>query len=122
MFDWRTNLDLARALGDGGTGTPVVASISEATYRCAVGRAYYAAFGHARAYAIRRQGFSAAGTASDHGRLIQHYDTIGQQQIARRLRYLRGWRNQCDYDQVVPRLQRIVRLAIRDAAAVIRQL
>lgn len=122
MFDWRDNLDLAEVLRAGATGVPIVLQSSEAARRGAVGRAYYAAFGHARAYAIRHLGFVTTGTASDHGRLIAHYRTVGQRGIAARLQALRGWRNQCDYDDSVPTLHIILQDALRDATSVINQL
>lgn len=122
MFDWRDNLDLAEALRAGSTGARSVLHGSEASTRCAVGRAYYAAFGHARAYAILHLGFVSTGTGSDHGRLIAHFRTLGQRRIALRLQALRGWRNQCDYDDAVPTLHIILHDALRDAAAIINQL
>ena len=122
MFDWRDNLDLAEALRAGATGTPIVLLSSEAAARGAVGRAYYAAFGHARAYAILHLRFVPTGTASDHGRLTAHFRMLGYRRIATRLHALRVWRNQCDYDDTVPTLKIIVQDALRDAAAVISQL
>lgn len=122
MFDWRDNLDLAEALHAGAAGVPVQLPGSEAALRGAVGRAYYAAFGHARYYAIRHLGFVAAGAASDHGRLIAHFRSRGRPRIARHLHKLRSWRNQCDYDAVVPTLTVVVQDALRDAALVISQL
>ena len=122
MFDWRDNLELARILGTGSPGTAVSVPISEATDRCAVGRAYYAAFCHARAYATRHLGFRPIGTAGDHGRLAAHFHAHGMRQVARALGRLRGWRNECDCDDVVPTLPTMVSNALRDAAAVIQRL
>ena len=122
MFDWRDNLVLASSLGTGAPGSSVAIPISEATDRCAVGRAYYAAFCHARTYATRNLGFSQLGNAGDHGRLAAHFQMHGMHQVARALGRLRNWRNACDYDNVVPTLPTMVRDALRDATSVIQRL
>ena len=44
------------------------------------------------------------------------------QPIATLLRDLRQWRNECDYEDVVPTLTTMVGHALRDAAAVIQRL
>lgn len=121
-FDWQENLRLARSLGVGIAGQTVSISFSEATERCAVGRAYYAAFCHARMYAVRHQGFVASGGAFDHGNLAAHFVTVGMPRVSQRLGQLRSWRNQCDYDDVVPNLSAKVRTALNYAADVIRLL
>src|SRR5690349_12639359 len=100
MFDWREFLELGRTLGSSPPGTTVNVRVSEAAVRCAVGRAYYAAFGHARAYAIRHLGFGSAGTAADHGRLTAHFHAHGMPPVAQHLGKLGSARNQCDYDNV----------------------
>jgi hypothetical protein len=122
VFDWRDNLELARALGRGAPGTDVSIRISEATDRCAVGRAYYAAFGHARECAIQRLGFVSSGGAADHGRLAAHFHLHGMPVIAFTLRNLHRWRNACDYDGIVPSLATMVGNALRESAAVIQRL
>jgi hypothetical protein len=122
VFDWRGYLGLARTLGTGATGASVSIQVSEATDRCAVGRAYYAAFGHARTYAIRHLGFASTGTAADHGRLAAHYRAIGMRSVAVSLEELRRWRNACDYDDVVTTLSTMVGDALRESAAVIQRL
>lgn len=122
MFDWRDNLGLARTFGTGVPGTSVSVQISEASDRCAVGRAYYAAFGHARAYAIRRLGFVSTGTAADHGRLAAHYRANGMRSVAVSLGDLRRWRNACDYDDVVTSLPTMVSDALKESASVIQRL
>jgi hypothetical protein len=122
LFEWRENLELARDLANGAPGTSVLVPISEATARCVVGRAYYAAFGHARVYAIRNLGFVSTGTAADHGRLAQHFRMQGMGSVALGLRDLRRWRNECDYDDTVATLTTYVIDALRESAAVIRRL
>jgi hypothetical protein len=122
VFDWRDFLELAQTLGTGTPGSSVSIHVSEATDRCAVGRAYYAAFCHARAYAIQHLGFVAMGGASDHGRLAAHFRSSGMRSVSMSLRDLRQWRNACDYDDVVTGLPTTVSDALREAAAVIQRL
>lgn len=122
MFDWRDNLDLARRLGRAPHGRTVSVRISEATERCAVGRAYYAAFCHARAYAVRHLGFVSTGGPADHGSLAAHFRARGMRRVAHLLGQLRARRNQCDYDDVVTSLSTMVRDSLQDAAEVIRRL
>ena len=122
MFDWRDYLELARLLGAGQPGTSVRVRLSEATVRSAVGRAYYAAFGHARSYAAQNLGFVATGTAADHGRLTAHFQANGMVVIARQLSRLRRQRNQCDYDNLVSTLPTMAQDALRTSAAIIHRL
>jgi hypothetical protein len=122
MFDWRDFLELGRTLGSGASGTTVSVRLSEATMRAAVGRAYYAAFGHARSYATWHLGFASSGTAADHGRLTTHFRVSGMPLVAQYLGQLRTMRNQCDYDTAVPALPAMVSLALRNSAAVIHRL
>ena len=121
MFDWSDYLDLARALS-GPHGPSVSVQLSEATSRSAVSRAYYAAFCHARNYAQRHLGYVSNNAPSDHGTLRQHYSLHGMKSVADSLDKLRGWRNQCDYRDVVNALQTIVRRSLREADSVINQL
>jgi len=64
MFDWSDYLELSRQLvGESG------ATIQEARQRCAISRAYYAAFCRARNYLVDH-GATITETVDDH-RLIQ---------------------------------------------------
>jgi len=122
VFDWRDFLALAQILGTGAPGSSLSIQVSEATARCAVGRAYYAAFGHARDYAIQNLGFVSTGGAADHGRLARHFHAHGLSGVALGLGLLRTWRNECDYDGAVSNLPTKVRDALRESAAVIQRL
>jgi hypothetical protein len=93
-FDWREYLTLARWLQ---TNTPPGLS-EECARRCAVGKAYYAAYGHARNYAVANLGFVSRNNADDHGRLRAHLKQKRRGRTADCLDRLREWRNQCDYD------------------------
>ena len=93
-FNGQETLDLARQLQ---TTTPPGVS-DEAARRCAVSRAYFAAFGHAIRYAVAYLGFEPREAADDHGRLKAHLKQKRRAGVSARLDQLRGWRNQCDYD------------------------
>jgi len=121
VFDWRDFLSLAETLG-GIQGSTITVTIEEAAYRSAVSRAYYAAFCHAKAYAVQHLGFRPSNTPSDHGRLAWHFLARGMPLIRQYLDDLRDWRNMCDYDDVVPDLSKKVEDALKEAALVIQAL
>ncbi len=116
-FDWRDFLALAKTLqaGLGGVTT-------EASTRSAVSRAYYAAFCHARNYAVSNLSFRAGQNVDDHMRIRSHLSGRGMLEVSRRLNQLRQWRNSCDYDDTVLNLGRIVGSAIHEAEAVLNRL
>lgn len=115
MFDWSSFLDVARVLhAAGGDALP-----TEATQRTVVGRAYYAAFGHARLYAARYFNLTLLPGSDEHERLISHLRRQGYHRLARTLDQLRRSRNQCDYEEVVRDLAAKADSALTDAAYVI---
>jgi hypothetical protein len=122
MFDWRDYLALANDLSSGARGTLVQIQMSEATSRCAVSRAYYAAFCHARNYASAYLGFVPTNTGADHWMLRPHLERPGRKDVANRLRRLHTWRKQCDYDNAVVHLATTVSNALREATDVIQRL
>ena len=117
-FDWREYLKLARFL----QGQNGVTYSQEAAFRSAVSRAYYAAYCYARNYAKDYQGFRPSGYVEDHEKLRKHFQDRGQLHIVRDLRRLRGWRNQCDYDDVIKNFDFILRSSLQRAEKVIRVL
>lgn len=92
-FDWSEYLALARSLQK---QTPEGVTRA-AALRCAVSRAYYAAFGHALNYAVAHMGFKPRHDPEDHGRLREAFKAKRYSTFAN-LGKIRGWRNQCDYD------------------------
>jgi hypothetical protein len=117
-FDWTEYLLVARFLqSHGGSGFS-----QEAAFRCAVSRAYYAAFCHARNYARDHQGFRPTGGPQDHRLVREHFRQRGQANVARRLDQLRQWRNACDYDDVVGSFVNMLTLALADAQRVLSNL
>ena len=114
-FDWREYLSLAHAVqGQSGSGFS-----REAGDRCAVSRAYYAALCHVRNRARERLGFSSAASAEDHIGLAMHLRRRGMPGVARRLGWLRQWRNACDYREDVPDLPAIAEKALARAREVL---
>lgn len=115
MFDWREYWSLAQTL----INTEGSDYTREDANRTVVSRAYYAAFGVARAYAQTRLGFQASGSARNHHTLTQFLLQQGFMLEAIRLRDLRFWRNQCDYDSVVPALDALAQQSLQIAQQVI---
>jgi hypothetical protein len=97
-FDWRENLELARWLQN---NVPPGISM-ECALRCAIGRAYYAAYGHALNYAKAYLSFVPQKASEDHGRLRSHLKQKRRQQVSESLDRLRGWRNDGDYEPNYP--------------------
>ena len=93
-FAWKTLLDIARQLEKEASQGPIPA---EALRRSAVGRAYYAAFCHARNYAVQYLGYHLKGFGDDHGALRAHLRKSRRGGDAARLDTLRHLRNDADY-------------------------
>ncbi len=116
-FDWEEYLNLARSLqGQRNKFT------QEAAYRCAVSRAYYAAFCYARNYARDRQGYSPKYNSKDHRLVRKHFKSRGMIGIADMLRELRQWRNNCDYNDSVYNISTMRNDAINNAQQIISML
>src|SRR5438034_11720718 len=114
-FDWRNYLELARFLLNY-SGSDVD---REAGLRSAASRAYFAAFGHARNYAVAHLGFTAKDSPDDHGALKAHLKKGKTAKMASRLDRLRQWRNASDYAADAPGdLDAVVRAAIAEAEKV----
>jgi hypothetical protein len=95
-FEWREYLTLAQWLQT----NPLPGISQEAAFRCAIGRAYYSAFGHAVKYATDFLGFIPRYDGDDHGRLRAHLKKKRRQKVSEALDRLREWRNHCDYDAI----------------------
>ena len=115
-FDWREYLALAQYLGKGHAGVH-----QDAALRCAVSRAYYGAFCYARNHARDRASYRPSYRADDHARLIDHYRQVGSP-VESLLGRLRTWRNQCDYDDSVARLEMMYKFAMASAEKVFEEL
>ncbi len=121
-FDWREYLTLAQFLHENG----IAGCSKEASERVAISRAYYSAFCHARNYASTKLGFI-KGRGNDHQLLIIHFGVVEQVNsalvgVADKLDELRGWRNDCDYDDnvaVITDLDSLVEGALDDAKEIL---
>jgi hypothetical protein len=110
-FDWKEYLALAQHLQQQSTSE----FSQEAALRCAVSRAYYAAFCHARNYARDHQKYVLTNKPDEHARLRQHYQKRGDVALASALELLRQWRNQCDYNDNVSNLSLMIVGAVSGA-------
>lgn len=116
-FDWREYFNLARCLQCKGWFT----YSDEAAYRCAVSRAYYAAFCHPRNYARDNHQFTPMRTGKDHKKVRDHFQDRNPP-IATKLSRLQLLRGQCDYDDMVCNISIILREALAKADEVITEL
>jgi len=119
-FDWRQYLDVARFLRDRTDRDSY--PDREAAYRCAVSRAYYAAFCHARNYARDRLGFFPTYGPDDHVKVRLYFAKRNVRGIASRLDQLRQARNRCNYDDAVPSISGELSRALSLAEYVIAEL
>ncbi len=94
----------------------------EAVLRCAASRAYYAAFGYARAYATAR-GWLPSSTSRDHADLREYLRKHGYKSVANHLNSARIMRNTCDYDNAdIASLGSAVGNSLNEARQVFRKL
>jgi uncharacterized protein (UPF0332 family) len=91
-FDWTLFLAVAQDLAQHHTPEN-----EEAALRCAVSRAYYAAYHQAVAY-CESQGRTFSHVGSDHQRVRDHLAVLGRPDEERYLLELHRWRIQADYD------------------------
>lgn len=108
-FDWREYLNLAQSLQSHTGGS----FSQEAAFRCAVSRAYYAAFCHARNFARDKQSFKPSYNTQDHSAVRRHFRKNNRQDIARILDGLKDWREICDYEDTVSNIEVRLKNAIK---------
>lgn len=114
-FDWTNYLSLARFLQ-----TQPDANITEEAFlRCAISRAYYAAFCHARNYARDRHGLRLRYNGDDHALVRRHFQARRERSVAAKLHDLSEWRNLCDYEDAVNDLPTLLTCALAEAQKVI---
>lgn len=95
---------------------------SEAAYRAAASRAYYAAFQHILSHP-RLSDFRRTSSGQDHKLLIQHLKSSADPDL-RRLGYdhvprLRALRNRADYNQTTPFTRKLAEEALERATEII---
>jgi uncharacterized protein (UPF0332 family) len=117
-FDWKEYLDIARYL----SGDSSISIGRESSLRAAISRAYYAAFCHARNYAINKFSFRPSGFGSDHSAVRRYYSKTRLSAVEKLLSDLYEWRQQCDYDDEVDNIESMCDSAIDMADEVFRKL
>ena len=117
-FDWKQYYYLAQNLH----GDTSVTSNSEAKKRSAVSRLYFAAYCLSRNYARKFLKFTITRDVGDHSELRTHLQINGFTGIARMLSDLRRFRNDCDYEDVVPNLEGLVRMSLERTQKILDQL
>ncbi|HET6386013.1 MAG TPA: DNA-binding protein [Armatimonadota bacterium] len=118
MFDWSDYLELSRQLvGESG------ATIQEARQRCAISRAYYAAFCRTMDYLVNH-GTTMTGTGDDHRFIQDRLRVHGRRgkYISSLLSSMRVDRNLADYDNEFPGVAKAAMDTIRDAEFVIAEI
>lgn len=114
-FAWVEYLSLAQYIQ-----SQTAAGVSqEALLRCAISRAYYAAFCHARNYARDRHGLAPHYNADDHSLAPRHFRSRRERGVAIKLDNLRDWRNVCDYEDNIPDLPKWLPIALAEAQTII---
>ncbi|MEA3376765.1 MAG: hypothetical protein U9R72_11290 [Chloroflexota bacterium] len=126
-FDWTDYLDFAYRLYDI-PESPKLEGLSEATYRSAASRAYYATFHCALDFACK-EGFQPSGGGEDHWRLRMHFKDFphggkAHRKIAKDLDNLRRYRKEVDYDDAFKEQQPRSKAfwAIRTATSILETL
>jgi hypothetical protein len=119
-FDWQAFLELARRWLD----QAAKEADPEAILRSVASRAYFAAYGHARNYAIKYLQFDPREDVEDHGRLKAHLKGKRRKGDADRLGALRQFRNEADYLDQLPWTDPVTTAAaaLADAQAVFTSL
>jgi hypothetical protein len=120
-FEWKSLLDLARAMEQEATKSGANA---ECLLRSAVGRSYFGAFCYARNYAAEFLKYQAKHDERDHGSLRAHLKGKRRHADAVRLERLRQWRNDADYLNNLPwaDLNAVAATAIAEADKVFQSL
>jgi uncharacterized protein (UPF0332 family) len=96
-FDWSHYLDLAQDLFAQAASSPH----QDANFRCAISRAYYAAYHKARLRLYNKWGIRVASNANAHGEVRNEFKKKGERQIAAALDRMRIDRNKADYNDSV---------------------
>ena len=121
-FRWSEYLTLAQELSSDAARS----AIQEADLRSAMSRAYYAAFGQARAHLVEVDGEVIPRDANVHWYVVDAFERSDQptrRTIGHLLHHLRSVRNIADYENTFYRsLQGVTRAALSEAEEAIRLL
>ncbi|NOT64274.1 MAG: DNA-binding protein [Acidobacteria bacterium] len=117
-FNWAEYLNLAQALAAPATFNAATLN-ADALARCAISRAYYAAFCHARNYARDRHGLLLRYNGDDHSLIKRHFLQRRAHGVAHKLDKLRSLRNESDYADAASDLPAKLADALAEAQKVI---
>ncbi len=121
-FHWSEYLTLAQEL----TSTASTSAIQEADLRSAISRAYYAAFGQARAHLVEIENVDIPYGTNVHWFVVDNFENSDEsirRTIGHLLHHLRSTRNIADYENVFYRdVRGVARAALSEAEEVIRLL
>jgi uncharacterized protein (UPF0332 family) len=116
-FDWAEYLDIAKVVAKSG-----IFLSEEAAFRCAISRAYYAAFCSSRNLSLKR-GAILKKTGEDH-RLVPEYfrksSDKRHKKIASKLKRLKDNRLEADYEDAISNYKYLWQLSLNDADYIIR--
>ncbi|WNY25695.1 hypothetical protein MsAc7_12530 [Methanolapillus millepedarum] len=101
-------------------------SFSEAAYRSAINRAYYAAFLYAESYAIKYFNYQVPKGKNSHLNLVKEYgksESDTHQKIGKSLERMKQLRKRCDYEKkVMINLKSEAKKTIQEAEEIIVEL
>ena len=120
-FDWSQYLHLAKET----LGQPAPPADRESRYRSAIHLAYYAAFISARNYLRDKKGYTFSTTVNIHKKVRDRFRISSDpiyKEIGKKLNILRLDRNQADYTDFVPNLNRKSKRAVKRSQQIILQL
>ena len=121
-FQWSEYLTLAQEL----SSTASTSAIQEADLRSAISRAYYAAFGQARAHLVEIENVDIPYGTNVHWFVVDSFENSDEsirRTIGHLLHHLRSTRNIADYENVFYRdVRGVARAALSEAEEVIRLL
>jgi uncharacterized protein (UPF0332 family) len=119
IFDWSEYLDLAKEMTKAG-----LSSSQEAVLRCAISRAYYAAFCSSRNFALT-EGATFKKTGEDH-RLVPNYFIQStdrkRKKVATKLKRLKDNRREADYEDTVLNYKFLWQTSLQHAEYIINTL
>ena len=121
-FHWSEYLTLAQELTSTASNSP----IQEADLRSAISRAYYAAFGQARAYLVEIEKVVIPYGTNVHWFVVDNFESSDEsirRTVGHLLHHLRSTRNIADYENVFYRdVRGVARAALSESEEVIRLL
>lgn len=116
-YNWGQFLELAQYLRENKPVSP------ETSFRNAVSRSYFAAFNHAKDYAIDNFSFAPTNTADDHGKLKAILKKTRIRWVVQKLDDIRQFRNLCDYNgEEIDNLETMAGDAIDNAKSIVERL